>query len=340
MVELVSECELVNFYLSQPNVYPRRKFLCIEARAKSIELQINRKKRKYNHAFCILGLYFCYILLRSDTELRIQGEVKPGWYSPPFFIKFTSKPLTLDEIYEIYESLKKDRINVEVNVQAYGFLREAEKYGLSPWTLTTITLTLNDSISKMEFVKNVLEQADMLKRRFLEVVIEPIRQDVLDKVSDPDVREAMRILVKKQNMLQEALESLYKATTYHDYVSTIGLVRNAIEGIIKPKKPSEMKPSEKIFKAIEKAYRGLGVAEEITPGALDDLVRDLNDVLDKTSNNLYKFASKLGSHGKKTGSGKLYNPRPWLHDAEFAVLQAMLFLNYMIKLLQRYVIRK
>jgi len=168
--------------------------------------------------------------------------------------------------------------------------------------------------------------------------VELVDNELLNRITDADVREALRILVDKQRMLQEALSKLYRARTTSEYRDVIGEVRRAIEGIV-----LGTSVGDKITSALEKAFKGLGIAYEIEVDALEELVNELKEVLlgEKSfTNTIFRYALGLGVHAAEIKKPKkLYEPRPYRHDAEFAVLQAMLFLNYLIRVLKYYASR-
>ena len=85
--------------------------------------------------------------------------------------------------------------------------------------------------------------------------MELVDNELLNKITDADVREALRILVDKQRMLQEALSKLYRARTTSEYRDVISEVRRAIEGIV-----LGTSVGDKITSALEKAFKGLGIA--------------------------------------------------------------------------------
>ena len=111
-------------------------------------------------------------------------------------------------------------MEVSWSVEAYGFLDEemSRKYSLYPGLLVKMSISSERRfvIASQDFVKNILELADMLRRLFIEVVMEFVDSDLLSRITDVDVREALRILVEKQRMLQDALNKFYRARTASD----------------------------------------------------------------------------------------------------------------------------
>jgi len=330
--------ELEYLILWRSNTYPREMRLCVGAKYQKAILTIERQNKRYEHEYN--GGFYALVstgrlrLSRENVSLEVDAIIPSVWNSggAPRSIKIVSKPLTLEEIYEIDQALGPNDVQLYWSISAYGFLEEdeAKTYGIPPGTLVPIYIyaSRNFIIARQHFVEKVLQPADMLKRRFIEVVLEPVDTHILDKIGDPEVREALRILLEKQKILQGAIEKLYRAGTSSEYKDVIREVRIAIEGLV-PGKPI----GDKIVNALRKAYKTMNIAREINAGALDELTEELLNVLKGFSSNVYGYASKLGSHGTTLKSKLSYDPRPYRHDAEFAVLQAMLLLNYMVKAL-------
>ena len=275
--------------------------------------------------------------------MGIQVGIPSVWHpgGPPTSIEILSKPLSLEEIYEMDQALSPSDIAVYWSIDAYGFLREeyARKYGLDPGSLVHINVSSGRTfiITRQEFVRNVLQPADMLKRVFIEVAVESLDSKLLDRIADVDVREALRILLEKQKMLQEALSKLYRASRASEYRDVIDEVRRSFEGII-----CDTSAGKRVARALTKALKSLGIVHEIESGALDELIEEVKRVIlggEGLTQNIFSYASKLGVHGKTLKTGKLYEPRPYKRDAEFIVLQAMLVLNYLIKVLKHYALR-
>lgn len=187
-------------------------------------------------------------------------------------------------------------------------------------------------ISRQDFVKNVLKPMDMLRRMFIEVIVEPV--DQLDRIKNPEARKILKILLDKQKILVEAYTKFINARSSSDYRSVINDVRLAVEGL----------KNEEIRNVLKKAYEVLGIAEETFPGALTKVAEEVSFVVigkqdrDKYKGFMdvvYKFACKLAPHAK-TEDSQLYIPRPHKADAEFALLHVLGILNYLIKVLKIY----
>ena len=143
-------------------------------------------------------------------------------------------------------------------------------------------------------------------------------------------------LLEKQKFLYDALLQLRKATSSLEYSNVITSVRKAVE-LLEPNKPA----GNMLMNALRKSYSLVNIAEDIDARASAELIEELIETLIGSNGfltNIFKYSSKLGPH-VKTASGKLCKPRPYKMDAEFAILQAMVTLNYMIRLLKNAAIR-
>ncbi len=246
-------------------------------------------------------------------------------------LNIISESLTLEEIYEIDRLLGQSDIEMWWCLEGWGFLSpEAYKIcELSPETPVKVEISSSKMfrIPRQDFIKRILEPADMLRRVFLEVVVEPINKEEIEKISNANVRESLKLLLRKQEILQECLEKLAKANKSSEYKDVIINVRQTIEGITK---------NSRIFNAIEEAFKSLSVLEEVEQGALEGGVKDLLSTINDISKGLHGY-SCVFTHTKTFNNKKLeYKPKPYRHDAEFAVLEAMIFLNYLIKVLKIY----
>lgn len=193
------------------------------------------------------------------------------------------------------------------------------------------------AVSRQDFVRNILEPADILKRRFIEVIVESVDPNELDKITDSEVREALRLLLEKQRFLQSSIEKLIKANRASEYRDVLDEVRRTVEALTQS---SQSPKTQALFNSLRNAFKSIGIAREIDTGALDTLVNEVIEELDKKIiSGLFRYASKLGIHAGKAGGSLQYEPRPYKHDAEFGVLQAMLILNYLIRVLKLYASR-
>mgnify|MGYP000182649030 CR=1 FL=1 len=111
----------------------------------------------------------------GGRSVEIDVGVRSSWCSGRTSVtEIISEPLSLEEIYEVEQVLGSSDVTVSWNVDAYGFLDEelSRKYGLDPGLLVHISIPSEGFfvIAHQDFVKNILEPADMLRRLFIEVV--------------------------------------------------------------------------------------------------------------------------------------------------------------------------
>ena len=358
-VKLVfADPELKYFTLERNEKYPQELRLTLKVRYRNIILELSTPEGKPYSLTLMepISLYLAsskgYIELFNPStrkKIRIKAGIYGFWYpfDYPAEVDILSEPLSLQEIHEIDELIGGEQIRVRWSVECLGFLEQGTIHSLvnKGYEFSRWERELRGSvhvffygpenivlISRQDFVGNVLEPADMLKREFIEVVVEPISEEALDKLPI-EFREALRILLKKQKLLLEALRNLRNATTTADYKHVIDDVRQAIEGLT----PQDQ-AGQQVYQALGLAFKKIPIAEEIDPGALDELSKEITKtIMDQNSfgTAIFKYSSKVGVHGKtekRTESGgKTYIPRPNKSEAEFAILEAMLLLNYMIR---------
>ena len=317
-----------------------------------VECQSGRHAYEYEGGFYILASSgWLRLSAKEDVQVRV-GVSSGNWYSPGAdvrLLKIESEPLTLEEIYEIYQKVGLgDTIGLSWYIDAYGFLDEEsyKRYGIPLGQVVRIEITSRRSagyvlpIARQQFVRDVLQQADMLKRYFVEVVVGSIDEELLKKIKDDEVSNALKILLDKQKVLQEALEKLYEARTSSDYEGVILKVRQAIEGLV-----SSTPAGRTVSSAVRKAFEGLRIAEELGPGALSELASRLSEILLGGGSEgglvsaIFHYTSELVHATGREEPKKMRVPKPYEHDAEFAVLQAMVLLNYLIKVLESYALR-
>ena len=318
--------------------YPRQAKIILRAKYNKAIINTNDNEEIEMKLGLGLGVY----ILRSEGYLRfeptsggkrveVRCSVKDIYNPNVMDLYLISEPLSLEEIYEIEEHLSQEYVNISWSVSGWGFLDKPENYGIQPGTLINIYISSHGdfTITRQDFIRRILEPADLLKRRFIEVIVEPINTDELDKIPDEDVRESLKLLLNKQRLLQDALDRLVRANRSSDYRSVIEDVRNVVEGLT-----LGTPEGARLFSALEKAFKGLGVIEA-DPSALDEAVKELLDTIKDISKGAFGYSSVF-KHTITATSKLHYNPKPYKHDAEFAVLQTMTFLNYLIKVLKVY----
>jgi hypothetical protein len=281
--------------------------------------------KPYTNAFYILSTGQGYFELIADsTHLRIKSEIDIGKVSgyPPRITIF-SKPLSRKEIDEIDKTLGSNDLKIHWSVYAYGFLDDDSMKS----NLIIISIDGWHKISRKKFCENILDKADMLKREFIEVIMEQIG-DL--NVSDHSLKEALQLLLDKQKFLSEAMERLKNANKVSDYRGIISNVRNVVEGI------KENNDFRELYKEIYKR-RISSISEEVRTNEANGIVDTLigrKGMID----NIFTYTSKLGVHVTTKEDKQPYTPEPDRIDAEFAVQQALITLNYLIKLLKEYIV--
>ena len=319
-----------------------------------VESQSGQHAYEYEGGFYILASSgWLKLSAKEDVQVRVGVGSDSNWYSSGAafrLLKIESEPLTLGEIYEIYQKVGlSDTIGLSWHIDAYGFLDEEsyKRYGIPLGQVVRIEITSSRGsagyvlpIARQQFVRDVLQQADMLERHFVEVVMSPIDEELLKKIKDDEISNALEVLLNKQKVLQEALEKLYEARTSSDYEGVILKVRQAIEGLV-----SSTPTGRTVSSAVRKAFEGLRIAEELGPGALSELASRLSEILLGGGSEgglvsaIFHYTSELVHATGREEPKKMRVPKPYEHDAEFAVLQAMVLLNYLIKVLESYALR-
>jgi len=343
--------ELEEFRVKRSEKYPQELRLALKVRYRNIILELTTPENKH-YSLTLrepVPLYLAsskgssYIELFNPStgkKVTIKAGIHRFWhpFDYPAEVDIVSEPLSLQEIHEIDELIGGEQIKVYWSVECLGFLDQGIIHSLvnKGHEFSRCERELRGPVhiffygpekiterSRQDFVRNVLEPADMLRREFIEVVVEPISEEVLDKLP-VEFREALRVLLEKQKLLLEALRGLRYATTATDYRNVIDNARRVIEGLT-----PQNQTGQQVYQALELAFKTIPIAGEIDAGALNELSEEVVGTINSFSSALFKYSSKF-VHGK-TESGKLYKPHPNKSEAEFAVLQAMLLLNYMIR---------
>lgn len=338
---------LRDFYAMWSDEYPHKLRLCVVATYDTI-LHKDNNEVHYDGGFYIIAIEHGSIIISSNngSNVKISAKVKDTWFSgtEPRKIRIISEPISLEELYEIENKLGSSEFyQVHWDLWGYGFIEEekARKYGV--FQISPIVINMSSlqqfQISRLDFVKKVLEPADMLKRRFIEIIVEPLNEGFIDKIKDQDIREALDILLEKQKFLYDALLQLQKATSASEYSNVIVTVRKVVEALVQ-----NTPAGNKLTEALRKAYNLLGIARDIDVDAAKELIDEIIETLTGVGSsggfltNIFKYCSKLGPH-TITRSKRQCEPRPYKIDVEFAVLQAMSILNYIIRLLKNAAIR-
>jgi len=334
--------EFRSLTLVRSQTYPHEMRLHLKVKYRGATLTVKRSDQRqpieYRGGIYIFQSNGHLELSRLNVKLSINAKIPSMWYSSPKDAEVVSEPLSLEEIHEIDEKLGSSDIQVRWDLNAWGFLDDSAAAEYGPSSASVITMQITSprrfEINRQNFVKNVLEPADMLRRMFIEVIVEPV--DQLDRIKDPEIRKMLKLLLDKQKVLVEAYTTFINARNSADYRSVINDVRLAVEGLNK----------EEVRNVLKRAYEVLGIAEETFPGALSKVTEEVSSVVIGQKGRRgfmdvsYKFACKLGPHAQTDDKQQYYIPKPSKCDAEFALLQVLGILNYLIKVLKIYALRE
>jgi len=356
--------------LETSNSYPRKKQLILKAHYETIQLGFSRYIYDLAKTFGSIVFYLLqsngYIEFsnpHNNRLIRISAKIRGGRYNSQDF-EIVSEPLCLEEINEIDEVLNAETIQLNWHVEGYcmldrdflerlknssdsgiqELLRDLEKLKIYlDGLIIPIFFVCSQKVelSHQDFVRNVLEPADMLRREFIEVVVEPINEEEIDKIPHAEYRETLKLLLNKQKILLDALKKLRYANSAEEYRSVISDVRNAIEGL------NVKKMSEPQLQALQDVVKIIPLVIDVDP--LDKMDKVADDIIETLigenvsfSQALFRYSSKLGPHTTQRRGDEVYfyTPTPRREEAKFAVLQAMLLLNYLISLIKRAALNK
>ncbi len=324
MVRLVvKKPERVHLLLSKRE-FPQELRLEVRAYYNEISLDVNSESKEYTQGFYVLySEGAIYLRNKANSVVQIAAELKKCWIpgGKPLSLTVHSKSLSRLDIHEIDEKLGTEDVKVSWNVEAYGFLAEKLAKEFDARLIPILVVAEHDHyVSRSEFVKNVLEQADMMRREFLEVISEPID---LSYIKDAKIREALQFLLEKQKLLLGAMDKLKKAKTATDFRGIIGEVRRAVEGL------------ERLRRLCEEIYKKLYI-ESSDISAIDKASKEMAEAVFQSLKATYIYASRFGIHTRTKNKKSFYTPVPRRIDAEFAVQQALIELNYLARLLNIY----
>jgi hypothetical protein len=301
--------------------YPREMRLGLRAFYNEFKLHLNSESEEYFGGFYVLNSRGNIIINnpRRNKTLNIAAELTDCWIAggKPLVLTIYSKPISRDVIHEIDEELRPDDLKISWYVGAYGFL-EKDLQKLIPIQILTDE---QHDISRTSFVENVIEKADMLRREFIEVVVEPIE---LTYVKDAEVKEALQLLLEKQKLLLGAMNGLKKAKTATDFRGVIDEIRRTVENL----------KLRELYKRICKELLIESPDIEAINEASEEMVEALNEIISGT----FHYASRFGIHAS-TLKKRTYTPIPTMTETEFAVQLALVQLNYLIRLLSTYTVR-
>lgn len=255
-----SEFDIDDLRLERSKDYPRKIRLSVRVRHSKAIVRIDENGIKDEiHIDSKLGFYILKSrghIIFEDVSGRNRVMVKCRadrvWNPDVKDLWFVSEPLTLEEISEIDEMLNRQDVHVSWEIECWGYLDRPENFGLMPGVLSLLTASSSKKfrLARQQFVRKILEPADMLRRLFLEVIVEPVNSREIDRIPDKDIRESLKILLNKQKSLQDALDALARASKSSDYKSVIETVRDVVEGLTQ---------RDIVFKGLEKAFSYLGM---------------------------------------------------------------------------------
>lgn len=342
---------LIDVYLHRVE-HPREMRVCLKVKYERCELRFGAYSPQYTRRLHILSVSGIIRMRKPDSTDWIKilaDKIMPtSLDTTRNELSICSKPLSLEEIHDIADRIRDEYYIMTWNLSGYGFVPYDDLY----YTLEDLARSLGKGIDQLtpipapqviiqaegsqsnidfiKFIKNIVVPAELIDRIFIEIPLAPADDIVIDRIEDPEVRDALMILFEKQNILKEALEEYRKAITTSEYKNVIYKVRGAIEHLTESKSIGN-----KVFKALAKALEDLKVIREISQGsgARDREINKIKKELDTFSNVLYGLTSTLGVHQSD------YEPKPYAHDAEFLLYATLIFINYMIKTLIRYAMR-
>lgn len=300
-------------------------------------LEINSQPRDYIHDFYVLYSEGFIRLINPirNTSIDIPAELR-GFRligGTPLRILINSKPLSRNEIHEIDRKLGSDDLEITWNIGAWGFIREnyTQQQDIMNITFIPIDITTEKSylVTRRNFIEKILQKADMLKREFIEIIAEPID---LSYVKETRLKKAFELLLEKQKLLLEIMNKQKDAKTATERRGIIDEARKTIEGLDQLKE---------LYKEI---YKTLCI-EAHEYEAKDEAAEEMGEALFGILSATFNYTSRLGIHTKTRKKDKirkkelLYTPIPTEIETEFAVQQAIIELNYLIKLLKAYVLR-
>ena len=332
----LEEPEFESLTLIRSGTYPHEMRLHLRVKYRKALLTLDRSDQskviEYPDGFYILRSKGQMEFSRSNTSLAVDVKLPSVWYHDPKSVELVCEPLDLRDIHEIDDKLGAGDIQLRWDLEAWGLIEGpvAAECGVpSTFVQVNFSCPRRFEINRQVFVRNVLEPADLLRRMFIEVIIEPVGP--LDQIADPDLRKTMGILLDKQRILVDAYTKFVNAARSEDYRSVVSDVRLAIENL----------NTDDIRDVLKRAYEGIGIAEGAAVGKVSDEISSV--ILGQQQNKgsmgpVYRFACKLASHAM-TEDHQNYTPRPSKHDAEFALLQALGILNYLIRVLKTYEMR-
>ena len=318
--------------------FPKELRICLKVKYDKIKVEYSGHY-DYIHKLNILNVIRGKIYFKNHdsnewVEISID-KIEPYVIYQNEIITIYSKPLSLQEIYTISEKIKGEMIDIRWDFEAFCYIPfdiindifKDKAIGIPEPISIVRGSGLHSGRYYIEFVKNIIEPADLIKRIYLEIPLEPLSEERLDSIKNPKLREALKILFEKQKILKDALDEYYKSITSSEYKNVISKIRGAIEHLIPKKELGKI-----VFDIIKEALDALNIINEIIPGSnvKENKIRKIIGTLKSYSYNIYSLTSILGVHQSD------YKPKPYKHDVEFLLVMALNFISYMIKILLKY----
>lgn len=350
--------------LETSDSYPRKRQLILKTHYEKIQLEFSRYSYDLAKIFGSVNFYLLqskgyieFSNLDNKRQIRISAKIPEGKYHGKEF-NIVSESLSLEEIYELDKILNSEIIQLNWFIKGYCMLdrdfldrlinssnniiqdllqnlKKSKIYPNSSIIPISFICSQQVKLSRQDFVRDILEPADMLRREFIEIIAEPINEEEINKIP-AEYRETLKLLLDKQKILLDALKKFRHANSVEEYRSVISEARNAIEGLTIKKMP------ELCRQALQNAVKTIPLVRDVNPlDKIDNITAGIVGTLIGSnmsfSQALFKYSSKLGSHTTQGGGEEsyFYIPTPRREEAEFAVLEAMLLLNYLIRLVKR-----
>ena len=336
----VEEVKLKGSHIQYPNI-PEKYELVLKILYS--EGRLKYKKGSLTHTIIINGFYlinteYAKVTLQSKGDsnkyVEIMGKMKDIRCSLSSPVKIIAE-LSPKEFWEIDNLLGGHDIEISWDVSGYGFLYEdfierwdrdeLEEKELYDQLLQLVPISCRSkkrhSLSREDFVKDVLEPVDRFQREYIEIPCPTT--ELLDKAPS-DFRHIAEFIKGRLEELKNVQRDLSSAKTPRDYVNVIVGTRKAIEvkGVLKQ--------SEDIL--AEKLYCDKGILSG--EGAQDESKKQIQCLLD-ISAKLFSLASGLGVHSTTQGNKKPLIANPDRYDANYLLLMAMLTLGYITERLRR-----
>jgi len=274
--------------------------------------------------FYVLRPEICQIKLRgkrSSREVTIRAKLDKIWHTGSSGTIDIVAKLDREDIWEIDRIIQGQDLDVIWSASGYGFPEEtvAKELGIQFVRILCSSREYH-TISREEFVRNVLEPVDRFRREYLEVVLPT--PDLLNRT--PHDLRPLADLIQKQSFLVEALRRLSSARTSSEYRDVIKSVRDAIDRAENLLRGIQENMVNKLYIELG-TFRGEG-AEATARMEVDSIIR----IFDR----LFSMAS--GFSHTQTHDNRPYEPYPEYTDAYYLTLMTIVALNFLAEKLRAY----